>query len=77
MVALSKQSALILFTVLALAAVCANHSSGQPVPPLPTYPITPILSTPEFNATFVGQPYDVPESYSRDPYTGANVTIPG
>ncbi len=77
MVSVSKHAALILFAVLALAVVSANHSLAQPVPPLPTYPTTPVLSTPEFNATFVGQPYDVPESYSQDPYTGANVTNHG
>jgi|WetSurMetagenome_2_1015567.scaffolds.fasta_scaffold108705_2 hypothetical protein len=43
----------------------------------PSLAQTPTLNIPEFTVKFVGQPYDVPTTYSLDPYIGENITIPG
>ena len=43
----------------------------------PSFAQTPTPYIPEFTVKFVGQPYDVPTTYSLDPYTGENITIPG
>jgi hypothetical protein len=40
----------------------------------PTEPSTPKPSVPEFTLKFVDASYDVPTTYSIDPYTGENVT---
>lgn len=50
--------------------------SPSPTPtPAPSVPI-PTPSVPEFTAKYVNSSYEVPTSYSTDPYTGQNVTHP-
>lgn len=66
-----------------------NNSSPTPTPTAtpsttpspseePTQPAaTPTLSVPEFTVELVAYPYDVPTTYSTDPYTGETITHQG
>jgi hypothetical protein len=56
---------ILIFIVSSLIAVGPAHSS------------VPKPAVPEFTIEFVDQSYDVPTTYSIDPYTGENVTHPG
>ena len=65
-----------------------NQTSNTPLPtpsptqmpaqaqtPAPTQPAsTPTLAVPEFTVELVAYPYDVPTTYSTNPYTGETIT---
>jgi hypothetical protein len=56
-----------------------NNGTTAPSPtPSSSYPTVPIPtpSVPEFTVKYVNSSYEVPTSYSTDPYTGQNVTHP-
>jgi hypothetical protein len=67
---LRKISALLLilvFTVSSLIVVSLGYASAA----------MPKPSVPEFTVKLIDSSYDVPTTYSIDPYTGENVTHPG
>jgi len=67
---MSKRATLLLIAVLGLSSlVMVSTVFAQSLLPKP--------SVPEFTLVLVDSSYDVPTTYSIDPYTGANVTHPG
>ncbi len=62
-----------------------NQTPNTPLPtpapaqtPTPTQTAsTPILAVPEFTVELVAYPYDVPTTYSTNPYTGETITNQG
>jgi hypothetical protein len=66
---MSKSSTLLLITVLTLSSIIL----------ITVAPASAVVkpSTPEFTVQAVAHPYDVPATYSIDPYTGENITHPG
>jgi hypothetical protein len=66
---MKKSATLPLITVLVLSSlVMVNAVSAQSIPKPPV---------PEFTVKYVAHPYDVPTTYSTDPYTGETITHEG
>jgi hypothetical protein len=65
----SKLAGLLLIAVLAVSSLIVVESAFAQSIPKP--------SVPEFTLKFVDNSYDVPTTYSTDPYTGATVTHSG
>jgi hypothetical protein len=66
---MSKITVLMLFALLILSSLIMSSSiSAQSIPP---------PSVPEFTVELVDSSYDVPTTYSTDPYTGETVTHEG
>jgi len=63
-----KYVALLLVALLAISSLMMVRLGSSQI----TKP-----STPEFTIQDVAYPYDVPTTYSTDPYTGQNITHPG
>ena len=66
---ISKSFALILLVIMALSSLLMVESASAQSIPKP--------SVPEFTLKFVDHSYDVPTTFSIDPYTGENVTYLG
>ncbi len=64
---MSKLATLLLIAVLAVSSLLAVEVANGLTKP----------SVPEFTVKFVDASYDIPTTYSTDPYTGANVAHPG
>ena len=64
---MSKLATLLLITVLTASSLLAVKVANGLTKP----------SVPEFTVRFVDASYDIPTTYSTDPYTEANVTHPG
>jgi len=67
---MNKRVALLLIVVLAVSSLIA-------IKPAPAEASIPKPSVPEFTVKLVAHPYDVPTTYSTDPYTGENMTHEG
>jgi hypothetical protein len=67
---MNKRVALLLIVVLAVSSLIA-------VKPAPAEAPIPKPSVPEFTVKLVDSSYDVPTTYSTNPYTGEKVTHPG
>ncbi|MGE5555929.1 MAG: hypothetical protein ACM3UY_06690 [Methanocella sp.] len=63
-----KYVALLLIAILAISSLMIIRPASSEI----TKP-----STPEFTIQYVAHPYDVPTTYSIDPYTGQTITHPG
>jgi hypothetical protein len=66
---MNKRATLLLITVLAVSSLIVVKSAFAQSIPKP--------SVPEFTVKLVAHPYDVPTTYTTDPYTGENITYPG
>lgn len=70
-----KSVALLFSFLLALSALIMVMPAFAQTPAPSSVSIT-TPSVPEFSVKFVNTSYEVPTSYSIDPYTGQNVTHP-
>jgi hypothetical protein len=66
---MSKLATLLFFTVLTVSSLVMVETAFAQSIPKP--------SVPEFTLVLVDSSYDVPTTYSIDPYTGDNVTHNG
>jgi hypothetical protein len=64
---MSKRPALLIIAILAVSSLIMVESASAAIKP----------SIPEFTVKLVVHPYDVPATYSTDPYTGENITHSG
>ena len=67
-ISMKKRFCLLLILVFLLSSLIAVNFTLAAIPK---------PSAPEFNLEFVDESYDVPTTYSIDPYTGENITHPG
>jgi hypothetical protein len=66
---MSKRATLLLITILTMSNLIVVKAA-------PASASIPTPSVPEFTVKFIDSSYDVPTTYSIDPYTGENVTHP-